>query len=154
MTEFEHDLYAKNLPSNQYNQRWWELVKKYQGIEPPSIRGEEYCDAATKTHINNDAAQYYDYAMSNVLLFQFHLNISKNILKQDPHATNYYGNKAIGEFLKKLMYPGASVNWREHLKNSIGEDMSAQGMVDYFSPLMGWLKKQNAGRKYSLPEKI
>ena len=154
MTEFEHDLYAKNLPANQYNQRWWELVKKYQGIEPPSIRGEEYCDAATKTHINNDAAQYYDYAMSNVLLFQFHLNISKNILKQDPHATNYYGNKEIGEFLKKLMYPGASVNWREHLKNSIGEEMSAQGMVDYFSPLMGWLKKQNAGRKYSLPEKI
>ncbi len=154
MTEFEHDLYAKNLPKNEYNKRWWELVLKYQGIVPPTERGEEYCDAATKTHINNDAAQYYDYAMSNVLLFQFHLYISKNILKQSPNATNYYGNKEIGKFLKKLMYPGASVDWREHLKKSIGEEMSAKGMVSYFDPLMQWLKRQNAGRKHTLPEII
>ena len=69
MTEFERDLYEKNLPADQFNQRWWELAKKYQGIEPPSVRGEEYCDAATKTHINDDAAQYYDYALSYVILF-------------------------------------------------------------------------------------
>lgn len=154
MTEFEHDLYAKNLPKNEFNKRWWELVKKYQGIVPPYGRGEEYCDAATKTHINNDAAQYYDYAMSNVLLFQFHLYISKNILKQSPNATNYYGNKEVGIFLKNLMYPGASVDWREHLKNAIGEKMSAKGMVSYFEPLMQWLKKQNVGRKHALPETI
>lgn len=154
MTEFEHDLYAKNLPKNEYNKRWWELVLKYQGIVPPAERGEEYCDAATKTHINNDAAQYYDYAMSNVLLFQFHLYIAKNILNQSPNATNYYGNKEIGKFLKNLMYPGASVDWREHLKKSIGEEMSAKGMVSYFDPLMQWLKKQNAGRKHTLPETI
>lgn len=154
MTEFEHDLYAKNLPKNEYNKRWWELVRKYQGIVPPTERGEEYCDAATKTHINNDAAQYYDYAMSNVLLFQFHLYISKNILKQSPNATNYYGNKEIGKFLKDLMYPGASVDWREHLKKSIGEEMSAKGMVSYFDPLMQWLKRQNAGRKHALSETI
>lgn len=154
MTEFEHDLYAKNLPKDQYNKRWWELVKQYQGIVPPTERGEEYCDASTKTHINNDAAQYYDYAMSNILLFQFHLHISKNILKQDPHATNYWGNKEIGKFLKDLMYPGASVDWKEHLKNNIGEEMSAKGMMDYFAPLMDWLKKENEGRIHTLPETI
>ena len=88
MTHFEHELYSKDLPIDEYNKRWWELVKQYQGIEPPEKRGEEYCDAATKTHINNDAAQYYDYSISNVLLFMFHDHIAKNILKQDPHATN------------------------------------------------------------------
>lgn len=154
MTEFEHDLYAKDLPADQYNKRWWELVKKYQGIAPPTERGEEYCDAATKTHINNDAAQYYDYAMSNILLFQFHLYISKNILKQDPHATNYWGNKEVGSFLQKLMRPGGSVDWRKHLKENIGEDMSAKGMMDYFAPLTEWLKAENKDRTYTLPEKI
>ena len=44
------------------------IEKKYQGIVPPTERGEEYCDAASKTHINNDAAQYYDYAMSNIFV--------------------------------------------------------------------------------------
>lgn len=152
MTEFEYNLYSKNLPENQYNKLWWEVAKRLQGIVPPMERGEEYCDAATKTHINDDPAQYYDYSMSNVLLFQFHSHIAKNILKQAPNATNYWGNKEIGSFLQGVMKPGASVDWREHLKKSVGEDFSARAMLDYFMPLMPYLKRMNAGRKYSLPE--
>lgn len=153
MTEFEHELYAKNLPKDQYNQRWWELVKQYQGIVPPTPRGEEYCDAATKTHINDDAAQYYDYSMSFILLFQFHDHIAKNILKQDPHATNYYGSKEAGKFLMDMMRPGATVDWRQLLREKLGADMSAKPMVDYFQPLMAYLKQVNKGRTYTLPEK-
>ena len=152
MTEFEYNLYTKNLPQDQYNTLWWDLAKRYQGIVPPSPRGEEYCDAATKTHINDDAAQYYDYSMSNVLLFQWHVYIAKNILHQEPNATNYWGNKEVGDFIRKLMEPGASVDWKEHLKKCIGADMSAQPMVDYFAPLMSYLKKVNAGRTCTLPE--
>ncbi len=153
MTEFEYAVYAQNLPKDQFNAKWWELVKRYQGIIPPAERGEQYCDAATKTHINDDPASYYDYSISNVLLFQFHDYIAKNILKQDPHATNYWGSKETGDFLRKVMTPGATVDWREHLKASIGSDMSAKPMLDYFMPLMDYLKKQNAGRTYTLPEK-
>jgi len=152
MTEFEYNLYSKNLAPDQYNKLWWTLVKRFQGIEPAEVRGEEYCDAATKTHINDDAAQYYDYSMSNVLLFQFHQHIAQNILKQDAHATNYWGNKDVGAFLQQVMKPGASVDWREHLKKSIGQDFSAKPMLEYFQPLMAYLKKINAGRKYTLPE--
>lgn len=154
MTEFEHDLYANNLPENEYNKRWWELVAQYQGIVPPGERGEEFCDAASKTHINNDAAQYYDYALSTVLLFQFHDHICTKILKQDVHAANYYGSKETGDFLKALMKPGASVDWREHLKNTLGTEMSAKPMQNYFAPLTEYLKKENAGRKYTLPETL
>lgn len=154
MTNFEHDLYTNNLPADQFNKHWWDLVKTYQGIVPPSSRDEKYCDAASKTHINDDAAQYYDYALSYLLLFQVHEHIAKDILHQDPHATNYYGNKEIGAFLQKMMYPGASGDWRKILKDNTGSDLSAKAMVNYFMPLMDYLKKQNAGRKYTLPEKI
>jgi peptidyl-dipeptidase A len=154
MTEFEYELYSKNLPEDQFNKKWWELVKKYQGIVPPYERGEKFCDAATKTHINTDAAQYYDYAISYVLLFQFHNYIAKNILKQDPYATNYYGSKEVGKWMHDLLSPGASVDWKELLKKSIGSEMSAKALVDYFNPLMKWLKEQNKGRKYTLPESI
>jgi peptidyl-dipeptidase A len=154
MTDFEHDLYAGSLPEGEFNKRWWELAAKYQGMAPPMARGEEYCDAASKTHINDDAAQYYDYAMSYVLLFQFHDHIAKNILHQDPHATNYYGNQEVGKFLKDVMYPGGSQDWRALLKEKLGADMSAKAMLDYFMPLMDFLKKENAGRKYSLPETV
>ena len=152
MTEFEYNLYAKNLSVNQFNTEWWKLVKKYQGIVPPNERGEMYCDAATKTHINDDAAQYYDYSMSNVLLFQFHDHIANKILKQDPHNTNYWGSTETGKFLKSLMQPGASVDWREHLKKHLGSEMSAKPMLNYFGPLLTYLKRVNAGRTYTLPE--
>ncbi|MBL8150174.1 MAG: M2 family metallopeptidase, partial [Blastocatellia bacterium] len=152
MSHFEYELYEKNLPKTLYNRRWWQLVKKYQGIVPPTTRSEQYCDAATKTHINDDPAQYYDYALSFVILFQLHDHIARNILKQDPHETNYYGSRAVGDFLRDIMKPGSSRDWREVLKEKTGEDLNAKPMLRYFEPLMSYLKKVNAGRKHTLPE--
>ncbi|HLP11545.1 MAG TPA: M2 family metallopeptidase [Flavobacteriales bacterium] len=154
MTHYEYELYKNNLPKDQYNAKWWELVKKYQGIEPPMARGEEYCDAATKTHINDDPAQYYDYAIANVLLFQFHEHIATKILKQDVHNTNYWGSKEVGSFLKSIMAPGATVDWREHLNKVLGTGISAKSMLNYYMPLMDYLKEKNKGRKYTLPETL
>lgn len=151
MTEFEHDLYAKEMSEETYNERWWELKMTCQGIAPPTKRDDTYCDAASKTHINDDAAQYYDYALSNVLLFQFHDLIATNILKQDPHNTNYYGSKETGAFIHELMKDGANCDWRSHLKKHLNADMSAEAMVKYFEPLMSWLKLQNSDRKHALP---
>jgi peptidyl-dipeptidase A len=154
MSHFEKEMYVDKLAPDQFNSRWWALAKKYQGMEAPSARGENYCDAATKTHINDDPAQYYDYALSYVILYQLHNHIAKNILHQDPRATNYYGQKGIGDFLKKITYPGASKDWREVLKESTGDELNAKAMLEYFDPLVSWLKTQNNGRKYSLPESL
>ncbi|MDX5325062.1 MAG: M2 family metallopeptidase, partial [Bacteroidota bacterium] len=137
-----------------FNQTWWDLKRKYQGIEPPYERSEEFCDAATKTHINDDAAQYYDYALSYALLFQFHEHISKNILHQDPKETNYYGNKEVGKWLNGILSVGATKDWRRLLEESTGQPLSAQPMLNYFAPLMKYLQKVNEGREHTLPENI
>ncbi|RMH61423.1 MAG: peptidase [Calditrichaeota bacterium] len=150
MTEFEKQLYADNLSPDAYNATWWALKKKYQGIVPPTERGGEWCDAASKTHINNDAAQYYDYALSYVILFQIHDYIARHILQQPPQATNYYGNKEVGAFLKKILSKGATMDWRMLMRETLGEEISARPMLNYFKPLMKWLKKENAGHKYTL----
>jgi peptidyl-dipeptidase A len=154
MSEFEKALYADNLPESEFNNKWWELAKKYQGIVPPEERGDEFCDACTKTHINDDAAQYYDYALSYVILFQLHQYIAEKILHQPATATNYYDRKEIGDFLKKIMSVGATRDWREVMKEATGEDMNARALVRYFDPVMNWLKEQNKGRKYTLPETL
>lgn len=154
MSEFEKALYADNLPENEFNKKWWDLAKKYQGIVPPSDRGEVYCDAASKTHINDDAAQYYDYALSYVILFQLHQHIAEKILHQPPTATNYFGNKDVGAFINTIMASGATKDWREVMKNATGEEMNAKAIVRYFEPLMNWLKEQNKGRTYTLPESL
>ena len=150
MTHFEHDLYAAALPVSSYNERWWKYAAEFQGISPPVERGEEFCDAASKTHINNDAAQYYDYAISYILLHQFHRHIARKILGQEPRNTNYYGNKKIGAFLGSILKLGATRDWRTVLQESIGEDISAEAMLDYFEPLLQYLRKENAGRRHTL----
>lgn len=156
MTEWEHDLYAEALPAERWNQRWWELKREYQGIVPPAddraAVGTAFNDAATKTHINNDAAQYYDYALSFVILFQLHDHIAREILDEDPRDTNYYGREEVGAFLREILTPGATVDWRELLQETVGSDISAEPMLAYFEPLRAWLEEQNEGRTYTLPE--
>ena len=150
MFMFEKELYADELPPEQWNRRWWELVAQYQGIAPPSPRGEEFCDAATKTHINDDPAGYYDYALSFVLLFQLHDHIAREILHEDPRDTDYFGRRDVGAWLRGILTPGMTVDWDELLRETTGSGLSAEPMLRYFEPLMAWLQEQNRGRKHTL----
>ena len=147
MTAWEHDFYEQELTADQLNRRWWEYVAKYQGIAPPTPRGEEFCDAATKTHVIDDAAQYYDYALAFALKYQLHLHIAKKILKQDPHACNYYGNREAGRFLQNILKLGATRDWRRVLRENLGEEISARAMLEYYAPLLKYLQEQNQGRE-------
>ncbi len=145
MSHFERDLYDGNLPADQFNARWWQYVEQFQGIAPPSPRGEEFCDAATKTHINDDPAGYYDYALATVLKFQINDYIAKHILHCSPRETNYRNNKEVGDFLHGILAKGGTEDWRTVLKEATGEDLSARAMLEYYAPLTDWLKKENAG---------
>lgn len=146
MTHWEADVYAKNLDPGQWNARWWEYVKKFQGIEPPSPRGEEFCDAATKTHINDTPCYYYSYAIATVLKFQLHDYIARHILHQPPQACNYANSREVGDFLRKFLVKGGTEDWRKVLREATGEDLSTRAMVEYFQPLLSWLQDQNKGR--------
>jgi len=152
MFQFEKELYAAELPQDRWNARWWELAGRYQGIAPPEPRDERFCDAVTKTHVTDDPAAYYDYALANVLLFQLHDHIAKQILHEKPDDTCYYGRKEVGDFLRSILEQGACGDWREILRQKTGSDLSARAMVEYFEPLRKWLVEQNRGRKYTLPE--
>lgn len=147
MAHWEADLYARNLPPDQWNARWWEYKRRFQGIEPPEPRGEEWCDPATKTHINDAPCYYFSYAIATVLKYQLHEHIARKVLHQPLHDCNYAGHPEAGEFLRSIMKHGATRDWRELLREATGEDLSTRAMVEYFKPLMTWLQQQNAGRQ-------
>jgi peptidyl-dipeptidase A len=147
MTHWEADIYAHNLPPDQWNARWWKYVSDFQGIEPPSARGEDFCDAATKTHINDTPAYYYNYAFATVFKFQLHDYIAHKILHQDPQSCNYADNKEIGTWLNNILKKGGTEDWRKVLKEATGEDISTRAMAEYFRPLQSWLEEQNKGRQ-------
>ena len=147
MPHWEADVFAKNLPADQWNARWWKYVGDFQGVEPPSPRSEEFCDAATKTHINDNPAYYYNYAFATVFKFQLHDYIARKILHQDPRSCNYADNKEVGTWLNNILKKGATEDWRKVLKEATGEDISTRAMMEYFKPLMTWLEEQNKGRQ-------
>ena len=147
MPHWEADIYAHNLPPNEWNARWWKYVSDFQGVEPPSPRGEEFCDAATKTHINDNPAYYYNYAFATVFKFQLHDYIARKILHQPPQSCNYADNKEVGTWLNNILKKGGTEDWRKVLKEATGEDISTRAMMDYFKPLMTWLEEQNKGRQ-------
>lgn len=146
MAHWEADIYAKNLPADQWNARWWDYVRDFQGVEPPVARGEEWCDAATKTHINDTPCYYYTYAIAQVFKHQLHDYIAKNILHQPPQNCNYANNKEVGEFIRKIMEKGKTEDWRKVIKEATGEDLSTRAMIEYYAPLLQWLEEQNQGR--------
>jgi peptidyl-dipeptidase A len=147
MTHFEYELYEKKLPADQFNRRWWELASRYQRIRPPSPRGEEYCDACTKPDIIENAAQYYDHALASLIRYQLHDYIARQILRQDPHDCNYYGNREVGKWLWEILSLGATRDWRQIMREKTGEEISTRAMVEYFKPLAGYLEKENAASR-------
>ena len=147
MTHWEAEVYAGGLDPSEWNERWWQYVREFQGVEPPSARGEEFCDAATKTHINDTPCYYFSYAIATVLRFQLNDYIARNLLKQPPQNCNYADNREVGAFLRRIMEKGATEDWRAILREATGEDLSTRAMVEYYQPLLAWLKQQNQGRK-------
>ena len=147
MAAWERDFYEGNLPADQLNKRWWEHVAHYQGVAPPESRGEEFCDAATKTHINDDPAEYYKYSIAFAIKYQLHMHIAKKILHQDPRNCDVAGHKEVGAFLYNIMKQGATKDWRTVIREATGEDFSGRPMLEYFEPLKKYLKEQNKGRE-------
>ena len=87
-----------------------------------------------------------------MLLFQLHDHIAREILHQDPRDTDYFGHKEVGDFLRTILTPGMSVDWKELLKEKTGSALTAEPMLRYYEPLMKWLKEQNKGRKATLAD--
>ena len=150
MSHFEHDLYESELPPAEWQRKWWDYVAEFQGVVPPAGReGGDLCDACTKTHINDDAASYYDYALATMIKFQLHDHICTKILKQDVRACDYSNSLAVGNFLKGILSLGATRDWRTVIKDATGEPISPRAMMAYFAPLKAELEKRNAGKDCS-----
>jgi peptidyl-dipeptidase A len=145
MTHFERDLYESDLPASEWQARWWQYVVRYQGVQAPRPRAEELCDACTKTHINDDPAQYYDYALASLIKFQLHDHICAKILKQDVYACDYSGSPEVGRFLQGILSVGATRDWRQVMREATGEDIGPRALLAYYHPLVAQLEKHNAG---------
>ncbi len=140
-------VFAGEIKPDQYNKAWWDLRLKYQGVVPPSSRGEEFFDPGAKYHVP-DNTPYTRYFLADILQFQFHRALSKMAGCTLPlHRCSTYESKAAGERLNRMLSMGQSRPWPEALEVLTGsKQMDATAILDYFAPLDKWLDEQLAGK--------
>jgi peptidyl-dipeptidase A len=140
-------VFAGEVAPGAYNKAWWDLKLKYQGVVPPSARGEEFFDPGAKYHVP-DNTPYTRYFLAAILQFQFHRALSKTAGCTLPlNRCSIYENKAAGERLNKMLSMGQSRPWPEALEALTGaKQMDATAILDYFAPLSKWLDGQLTGK--------
>jgi peptidyl-dipeptidase A len=134
-------------PAN-YNKGWTDLRRQYQGIVPPVERPAGAFDPGAKYHIPGNTP-YARYFLARILQFQFYKAACDTAGWKGPlHRCSFYGNKNVGAKLNAMLEMGASKPWPDALQAFTGSrEMSGKAMIEYFKPLMDWLKLQNKGVK-------
>jgi peptidyl-dipeptidase A len=119
---------------------------KYQGVAPPSTRGEEFFDPAAKYHVP-DNTPYMRYFLADIYQFQFHRALAKAAGCTQPlHRCSIYESRAAGERLNAMLSMGQSRPWPDALAALTGtRQMDATAILDYFAPLSAWLDEQLKG---------
>ena len=139
-------VFSGEIPPEKYNETWWELRRKYQGIAPPVTRSENDFDPAAKYHVAANVP-YMRYFLADILQFQFHRALAKVAGCTDPlNRCSIYGSREAGRRLNAMLSMGASRPWPEALYALTGQkEMDATAIRDYFAPLQKWLDEQNKG---------
>jgi peptidyl-dipeptidase A len=137
-----------SIKSADYNTAWTALRKQYQGIVPPVERPANAFDPGGKYHVPGNTP-YTRYFLARILQFQFYKAACDTAGWKGPlHRCSFYGNKEVGKNLNAMLELGASKPWPDALEAFTGtREMSGKAMIEYFAPLMKWLKTQNKGQK-------
>ncbi|WP_427454781.1 M2 family metallopeptidase [Litorimonas sp. WD9-15] len=132
---------------SEYNDGWWELREKYQGLKPPADRPTDAFDPGAKYHIPGNTP-YMRYFLAHILQFQFHQAACEQAGFEGPlHRCSVYGNKEVGEKFNTMMEMGASKPWPDALEAFTGtREMDGSAILEYFAPVMTYLQEENKDR--------
>jgi peptidyl-dipeptidase A len=145
--QWRWQVFAGKITPANYNSAWWDLKRRYQGVAPPTPRGETFFDPGAKYHVPANTP-YSRYFLAQILQFQFHRALAKTAGCTAPlHRCSIYESKAAGARLKAMLEMGASKPWPDALEALTGQrQMDASAMAEYFAPLKAWLDEQNKGK--------
>jgi len=140
-------VFSGEYSPEQYNDGWWELREKYQGLKAPGERPADAFDPGAKYHIPGNTP-YMRYFLAHILQFQFHKAACDQAGFEGPlHRCSVYGNTEVGDNFKAMMEMGASKPWPDALEAFTGtREMDGSAILEYFAPLGEYLKEENKGR--------
>ncbi len=141
------EVFSGQVTPDHYNDAWWALRTKYQGITPPGPRPADAFDPGAKYHVAA-SVPYMRYFLADIYEFQFYRAACRQAGWKGPlNRCTVYMNKDVGRRFQAMLAMGQSRPWPEALAAFTGErDIDASAITDYFKPLNTWLIKQNKGQ--------
>ncbi|REL26345.1 peptidase M2 family protein [Thalassotalea euphylliae] len=141
-------VFSGEVTPENYNQAWWELREKYQGVAAPVERSADAFDPGAKYHVPANTP-YSRYFLAHIQQFEFHRALCEIAGNEEAiHRCSIYNNKEAGAKLNQMLEMGMSQPWQNAYKVVTGsEQMDATAILDYFAPLHTWLKDQNKNRQ-------
>jgi len=148
MDKWRWQVFSGELTPETYNDGWWDLRTRYQGVRPPAGRSSDYFDPGSKYHIPGNVS-YTRYFIANILQFQFHKAACEMAGWEGPlHRCSIYGAGKIGKKFNAMLEMGSSKPWPDALEAFVGtRDIDGTAVIEYFAPLQDWLEDQNAERQ-------
>lgn len=142
------DVFSGRVQPAEYNQRWTELRRQYQGITPPGERPADAFDPGAKYHVPGNTP-YTRYFLAHIYQFQFHRAACRQAGFRGPlHRCSIYDNPEVGRRFNAMLEMGQSRPWPEALAAFTGERQAdASAIAEYFAPLNTWLQQQNRGQQ-------
>jgi peptidyl-dipeptidase A len=145
--EWRWGVFSGEISPENYNTAWWALRTKYQGIAPPVPRSAADFDPGAKYHVPANVS-YTRYFLAHILQFQFQRSLCEIAGHEgDLASCSIFGSKEAGDRFYTMMASGQSAPWQDALEKLTGtREMDATAIIEYFAPLMGYLKEQNERR--------
>ena len=145
--EWRWNVFSGEVTPENYNQAWWDLRTQYQGVAAPVARSEKDFDPGAKFHIPSNYS-YTRYFLASILQFQLQRSLCEIAGHEgELQACSIFGSKEAGSRFHALLEAGQSQPWQDTLEELTGtREMDATAIVDYFAPLMEYLREQNANR--------
>jgi peptidyl-dipeptidase A len=127
MFRFEKGMYEN--PDQDLNKLWWDLVEKYQMLHRPE--GRDAPDYAAKIHIVVAPVYYHNYALGELFASQVHAAMCKKALGGvSPHDVSYYGDKRVGDFVRKeIIERGTTLSWNDLMLKATGERLNPKAFA-------------------------
>ncbi|MDP3774802.1 MAG: M2 family metallopeptidase [Gemmatimonadales bacterium] len=140
-------VFAGDVAPAGYNQLWWDLRGRYQGVSAQDARPADAFDPGAKYHVPGNTP-YARYFLADILQFQFYRSLCRAAGHTGPlYRCSFYGSREAGRRLDAVLRLGASRPWPDALEQLTGSRrMDAEAILEYFQPLQVWLDRQNAGQ--------
>ena len=76
--QWRWNVFSGDIKQSEYNQKWWQLRERYQGIQSPSSRDETDFDPAATSYIsaNTPTTRYFTLPLTTIAIFRlrpFHI---------------------------------------------------------------------------------